>query len=78
MFCAEDREESMNLRDARLVVAGQLLVGPRVGITTPTKVLEVMTYSTSPQARLPLFVMEGERFPITYSLLNRVGERNDQ
>ncbi len=67
----------MNLQDAKTVGVGDLLEGAGVGVNKPTKVLEIRHTSDLPDARLPLFVLEGERFPITYSLLNKVGERND-
>lgn len=61
----------MTKQEAQFVRVGDLLVGPSVGITKPTQVLEVRTESMLLSARLPLFVMDGERFPITYSLLDK-------
>lgn len=61
----------MTKSQAQFVRAGDMLIGPAVGITKPTQVLEVRTEDSDPNTRLPLFVMDGERFPITYSLLDR-------
>ena len=64
----------MNKAEAQFVRAGDLVTvpSPLTGqIGKSRQVLEVLTTSDNPQARLPLFVIDGERFPITYSLVNK-------
>lgn len=65
----------MTKQEAQFVRQGDLVRVPSVltgAIGRPVQVLEVLTASSNPEARLPLFVIDGERFPITYSLVNKV------
>jgi len=62
----------MTKGEAQFVRQGDLVTGPSIGIVKPMQVLEVLTTSSQPLARLPLFIIDGERYPITYSLVNKV------
>jgi len=64
----------MTKEEAQFIRAGDMVGVPSVftgKVDRPRQVLEVLTTSSNPNARLPLFKIDGERFPITYSLCNK-------
>lgn len=59
----------MERRRAKRLKIGDLVIGPKAGIWSPTKIMGIIHSHPDAKAKVPLFRLEGTDNPITYRLL---------